>query len=70
MSEENFDNLSSAQRVEISGLTVLYGMNPHQVVFAGVMVSDVIRSAENRIWERGGNEELEFLQTFIDRGEP
>ena len=63
-----YDELTSRQKVDVSGLAVLLNMDQSEEVMdaPGVTIADAVMQAKNRIWQRGGVEELKLIEMALD----
>jgi len=63
-----YDELTTRQQVDVSGLAVLVNMDQSEEVMdvPGTTVADVIMMTKNRIWQRGGNEEVALIESALD----
>ena len=63
-----YDTLTSKQQHDVAALAVLLDMDQHEEIMDsdGVTVADVVRLSKNKIWLRGGCEEVRLIERAVD----
>lgn len=63
-----YDQLTREQKTDVVSLAILIDMDQSEEVIdtPGVTIADVVMKAKNRIWQRGGNEEVALIESALD----